>query len=491
MKLQDIYGTSLSLLTDLYQLTMAYGYWKKGMAEQEAVFHLYFRKNPFNGGYAVAAGLELVVQYLEQFRFQEEDLDYLASLRGSKAQPLFEKEFIDYLRDMRFTCDMDAIPEGTVAFPNEPLVRVRGPLLQAQLIETPLLNIINFQTLIATKAARIVDAAKGDKVVEFGMRRAQGIDGALSATRAAYIGGIAATSNLLAGRFFSIPVSGTHAHSWVQAFESEEKAFEAYGEAFPFDSVFLVDTYNTLEGVKTAIATAQKLKANGFAFNGIRLDSGDLTYLSVEARKMLDEAGFQDTNIVASNDLDEHLITSMKQEGTKVNVWGIGTKMVTAYDQPALGGVYKLGALRGHDGVWEYKLKLSEQLAKTSNPGIQQVRRYYDANGYVADMIFNEAEPLPDTVQIVSPLDITHRKAVPSDMPYKDLLVPILRRGVSIYALPPLQDIRAKAKSEIGQLHESIRRYMNPHSYPAGLEEGLLQFKTALILKLRAKKNFS
>ncbi|TXK49114.1 nicotinate phosphoribosyltransferase [Pontibacter qinzhouensis] len=489
MKLKDIYATSLSLLTDLYQLTMAYGYWKQGMAEQEAVFHLYFRKNPFKGGYTVAAGLAYAIDYLEQLRFQEEDLVYLASLKGSQQQPLFEPAFLDYLREMRFTCDVDAIPEGTVVFPNEPLVRVRGPLLQAQLIETPLLTIINFQTLIATKAARVADAAKGHKVSEFGMRRAQGIDGALAASRAAYIGGAATTSNVLAGKLFGIPLSGTHAHSWVQAFTTEQEAFRAYGEAFPFDSVFLVDTYNTLEGVKNAIATANELKQQGFKFNAIRLDSGDLTYLSVEARKLLDEAGYTDTNIVASNDLDEHIITSLRQEGSKVNIWGVGTQMVTACDQPALGGVYKLAALQQKNGDWTYKIKLSEQLAKTSTPGILQVRRFYTESGYLADMIFNEAETLPERIVIVDPVDSTRRKTIAAGSASKDLLEPVFVKGKLQYTPPTLPEIKAKAQQELSSLHESIRRYLNPHSYPAGLEESLHHFKIDLVLKLKEKGN--
>ncbi|RAU82504.1 nicotinate phosphoribosyltransferase [Pontibacter arcticus] len=490
MKLQDIYATSLSLLTDLYQLTMAYGYWREGMAEQEAVFHLYFRKNPFQGGYTVAAGLEHVIDYLEELRFREEDLAYLGSLKDANNGPLFEKAFLDYLREMEFSCTVDAIPEGTVVFPNEPLVRVTGPLLQAQLIETPLLTILNFQTLIATKAARITDAAKGDAVVEFGMRRAQGIDGSLAAARAAFIGGASGTSNLLAGKLYDIPVKGTHAHSWVQAFATEEEAFRAYGEAFPVDSVFLVDTYNTLQGVQHAINTAIKLKETGFKLNGIRLDSGDLTYLSVEARKLLDAAGFTYTNIVASNDLDEHLITSLKQEGAKINVWGVGTKMVTAFDQPALGGVYKLAALRNAAGNWDYKIKLSEQLAKTSTPGILQVRRFLSENGTaVADMIFNEAEPLPTgDFEIVDPLDITRRKKLAAQMPYSDLLVPVFKAGKLVYTSPDLISIKKKVKEEISQLHESIRRFVNPHTYPAGLEQSLLQYKTDLVLKLRQQK---
>lgn len=486
MALQQIYRTSLSLLTDLYQLTMAYGYWKNGMAEQEAVFHLYFRKNPFGGGYTVAAGLEHAIQYLQALKFTEEDLAYLGSLKGSQGQPLFEQGFLDYLEAMEFNCDVDAVPEGTVIFPSEPLVRVKGPLLQAQLIETPLLTIINFETLIATKAARIKEAAKGDTVIEFGMRRAQGIDGSLSAARAAYIGGADATSNLLAGQLYNIPVRGTHAHSWVQAFDSEEEAFEAYGEAFPQDTVLLVDTYDTLEGVKKAIAVAQKLQPKGFVFGGIRLDSGDLTYLSKEARKLLDEAGFSDTNIVASNDLDERLITHLKQEGAKINVWGVGTKMITAYDQPALGGVYKLAALK--DGTWAYKIKLSEQLVKTSNPGILQVRRYFNQERYLADMIYNELEPLPEQPQIVDPLDSTRRRNVEQDAKYKDLLVPVFQQGELIYTLPDLPSIKAHSLQEVSQLHESIRRYLNPHNYPAGLESGLHHFKMDLILQLREKE---
>lgn len=483
MALQQIYRTSLSLLTDLYQLTMAYGYWKNGMAEREAVFHLYFRKNPFGGGYTIAAGLEHAIQYLQELRFTADDIAYLASLKGSEGKPLFEQGFLDYLQQMEFTCDVDAIPEGTVVFPSEPLVRVKGPLLQAQLIETPLLTIVNFETLIATKAARIKEAAKGDTVVEFGMRRAQGIDGSLSAARAAYLGGADATSNLLAGQLYNIPVKGTHAHSWIQSFDSEEEAFEAYGTAFPQDSVFLVDTYDTLEGVKKAIKVAQKLAPKGFIFGGIRLDSGDLTYLSQQARKLLDEAGFTDTSIVASNDLDEHLITHLKQEGARINIWGVGTKMITAYDQPALGGVYKLAAIK--NDAWEYKIKLSEQLVKTSNPGILQVRRFYNEQRYLADMIYNELEPLPPQPQLVDPLDATRRKSLEPTAKYKDLLVPVFKKGQLKYKLPDLPSIKAHTLQEVSNLHDSIRRYLNPHSYPAGLESGLHQFKMDLILKLR------
>jgi nicotinate phosphoribosyltransferase len=344
--LSGLYRPSLALLTDLYQLTMAYGYWKNNLHEREAVFHLYFRKAPFEGGYAVAAGLALGIDYLQNLRFSEDDITYLASLTGSKGGRLFPDDFLAYLRKLEFTCDIDAVAEGTVVFGNEPLVRVQGPLLQAQLVETALLTIINFQTLIATKAARVRDAAGPEAIVlEFGLRRAQGPDGGLEAARAAYLGGADGTSNVLAGRLYGIPVRGTHAHSWVQAFGDETQAFAKYADAFPDDSTFLVDTYDTLEGVRHAIEVALQMRTQGHELGGIRLDSGDLAYLSKEARRLLDEAGLAGVRIVASNDLEENLITSLKQQGARIDTWAVGTQLVTAYNQPALGGVYKLAAL--------------------------------------------------------------------------------------------------------------------------------------------------
>ncbi|MBC8084953.1 MAG: nicotinate phosphoribosyltransferase, partial [Hymenobacter sp.] len=310
--LSGLYAPSLSLVTDLYQLTMAYGYWQQGMQDREAVFHLYFRKAPFEGGYAVAAGLALAVDWMENFSFSEDDLTYLGGLTGSKGTALFPADFLTYLRELKFSCDVEAIAEGTVVFGNEPLLRVRGPLLQAQLLETALLTLVNFQTLIATKAARIREAAgPHDQILEFGLRRAQGFDGGLGASRAAYLGGVDATSNVLAGQRYGIPVRGTHAHSWVMAFGDETQAFSAYAQAFPDDSVFLVDTYDTIEGVRRAIQVAREMRAKGHELAGIRLDSGDLAYLSREARAVLDEAGFTETRIVASNDLEENLITSL------------------------------------------------------------------------------------------------------------------------------------------------------------------------------------
>lgn len=485
--LSGLYGPSLSLLTDLYQLTMAYGYWKQGKQDQEAVFHLYFRKPPFGGGYAVAAGLAYAVDWVRNFHFSEDDLTYLGSLRGTRDTALFEPAFLDYLRTLRLTCDIDAIAEGTVVFANEPLLRIKGPLLQAQLLETALLTLVNFQTLIATKAARIREAAGSDQVFEFGLRRAQGFDGGLSASRAAYLGGVDGTSNLLAGQRFGIPVRGTHAHSWVQAFGEEEAAFTAYSDAFPDDSVFLVDTYDTLEGVRHAISVARQMRANGHELGGIRLDSGDLAYLSREARALLNEAGFQKARIVASNDLDEHLITSLKQQGARIDTWGIGTKLVTAHDQPALGGVYKLAALRpSADSDWDYTIKLSEQLAKTSIPGILQVRRYETEKGQPrADMLYNTAEPLPEQLTIIDPLDPTRRRPIRSTQ-FRELLEPVFRAGKLVAELPTLEESRATAQREVAALDPSIRRFLNPHVYPVGLEESLNKFRMELILEKRA-----
>ena len=304
----------------------------------------------FDGGYAIAAGLRDAIRYLEELSFSRDDLDYLRSLTGNDGQRLLPDDFLDTLRDLRFTCDVDAIAEGTVVFAQEPLVRVRGPVAQAQLVESALLNIVNFQTLIATKSARIVYAAQGDQVFEFGLRRAQGNDGAISATRAAYVGGIEATSNVLAGAIHSIPVKGTHAHSWVMSFDRESEAFETYAEVMPNNVLLLVDTYNTLQGVANAIEVARRLRAKGHEFIGIRLDSGDLAYLSIEARGMLDAAGFPNAIITATNDLDEYLISSLKEQKARIDLWGVGTRLVTAYDQPALGGVYKLGALKRSGG---------------------------------------------------------------------------------------------------------------------------------------------
>lgn len=477
---------SMSLLTDLYQLTMAYGYWKQGKANQSAVFHLFFRKSPFRGGYTIAAGLEPVLEFLRGFRFSSDDVEFLSTIEGNDGQPLFEPAFLRYLSELELTLDLDAVQEGTVVFPHEPLLRVRGSILQCQLLETALLNIVNFQSLIATKAARVVTAAKGDAVLEFGLRRAQGVDGALAASRAAYIGGCTATSNVLAGKRFGIPVKGTHAHSWVMSFDSEPEAFAAYAKVMPNNCVFLVDTYDTLQGVRHAIDAGQRLRQQGHRMVGIRLDSGDLAWLSIAARQLLDDAGFQDVAIVASNDLDEHLIQSLKLQGATISVWGVGTKLVTAYDQPALGGVYKLSAIADEANNWQPKIKVSEQLIKTSTPGVQQVRRYHDAEGKaIADMIFNELQPVSDACTVVDLQDATHRTELAASTPYEDLLKPVIRDGQCIMEPPSLEEVRSRTLVQLQSFDRSILRFDHPHKYRVGLEQQLHELRTQLILDAR------
>jgi len=484
---KEIYKTSLTLLTDLYQLTMAYGYWKEGIADREAVFHLFFRKHPFKGGFTISCGLEYVLDFLENFKFTEDDISYLRDLEGNDGKVLFEEGFLEYLQNMQFSCDVEAIPEGTVTFPQEPLVRIKGPIAQCQLLETPLLTILNYQTLIATKAARISVATKGEPVLEFGLRRAQGIDGGLAASRAAYIGGCSATSNVLAGKLFGIPVKGTHAHSWVMSFDTEIEAFDVYAKHLPNNCVFLVDTYDTIEGVKHAIEVGKKLREKGYEMVGIRLDSGDLAYLSIEARKILDEGGFPKASIVASNDLDEYIINSLKEQGATINVWGIGTKLVTAYDQPALGGVYKIAAIRNEKNEWNYKVKLSEQTVKVSNPGVLQVRRYYDDEEFVGDMIFNEETPVENPATIIDPMDFTRRKKFKESENFEELLKPIFKKGKLVYQKPTIEEIKAKVNEQLKGFHSGIKRFINPHSYPVGLEKALNDYKMNLILELREK----
>ncbi len=484
-RLSDIYRPSLALATDLYQLTMGQAYVASAKAETEAVFHLFFRSNPFSGGFAVACGLARALDFLDCFRFEREDIDYLAGIAGNDGQPLFEPAFLRRLGALSFECDVDAVPEGTVVFPHEPLVRVRGPILQAQLVETALLNIVNFETLIATKAARVVGAARGDPVVDFGLRRAQGMDGGLSASRAACVGGCVGTSNLLAGRLFGLPVKGTHAHSWVMVFETELEAFEAYARAQPNNCIFLVDTYDTLEGVRHAAEVGLRLRERGHEMIGIRLDSGDLAYLSIEARKILDAAGLTNARIVASNDLDEHTIASLKEQGARIDVWGVGTRLVTGGEQSALGGVYKLGAVREPGGAWQNRVKLSEHASKTSNPGVQQVRRYSGPAGFVADLIYDESQGLPAEPIVVDPLDPTRRKRIPAGTPGEDLLVPVMRAGEPVYTPPSIEEARARLQQQLASLHSGIKRLVNPHQYPAGLSLELHELKTRLILEGR------
>jgi nicotinate phosphoribosyltransferase len=478
--------SSLALLTDLYQLTMACGYWKAGVSDREAVFHLTYRRPPFRGGYAIAAGIAPALDYLERFRFTADDVAFLATLRDARETPLFPQGFLDYLRDLRFSCTVDAVPEGSLVFPHEPIVRVRGPILQAQLVETPLLTLINFQTLVATKASRVCQAARGTPVLEFGLRRAQGIDGGISASRAAYIGGCAATSNVLAGKLLGIPVRGTHAHSWVMFHDSELEAFRAYAAAMPGNCTFLVDTYDTLDGVHHAITVGRELRARGHALAGIRLDSGDLAHLSIEARRLLDEAGFPEARIVASNDLDEHLIGNILEQGAKIDVWGVGTKLVTAYDQPALGGVYKLGACRDEHGAWQDRIKLSEQPIKISNPGVLQVRRLIKSGELVGDAIYDSEHGCEMPYAIHDIEDPMREPFSPAHDTAIDLLVPIMDHGTAL-PLPDLQAARGRAASELAALSARTKRFLNPQPYPVGLDGHVHRRKQELVAAARRK----
>lgn len=451
MSVSNLYQANLSMLTDLYQLTMSYGYWKADKHQDQAAFHLFYRKAPFGGEYAIVAGLDYAVEVMKNFHFSSDDIEYLATLTGNDGNPLFEQGFLDYLHNLKFTCDVDAMPEGTLALPNQPLLRIVGPIVECQILETVLLNIINFQTLVATKAARVVAAADGDSVLEFGLRRAQGIDGSVAASRAAYIGGCDATSNVLAGKLFDIPVKGTHAHSWVMSFSDEQEAFETYAAAMPNNCVFLVDTYDTLEGVKKAIAVGQQLADKGYRMAGIRLDSGDLAELSKDARELLDEAGFTDALIVASNDLDEGTIQQLKADGAKIAVWGVGTKLATAYDQPALGGVYKLAAIRSTTAdAWSYRVKLSEDAIKVSNPGVQQVQRYTGDEGeWLADVLVNEAEK--DDGRTLVDQSFGAEVSLPERAKVQYLLQPVFRQGQCVMDESDVHQSRQLALDELAQ----------------------------------------
>ncbi len=469
------YGQSLALVTDLYQLTMAYGYWKEGIAEREAVFHQFFRQAPFGGSFAVAAGLAAAIEWLRELRFDADDCAYLSTLTGTDGEQLFDAEFLGYLSQIEFRCDVDAIDEGTVVFPQEPLVRVRGPLLQAQLVETALLNIINFQTLVATKATRVCLAAGDDPVLEFGLRRAQGFDGGLSASRAAYIGGCAATSNVLAGKLYGIPVRGTHAHSWVLSFDSEQEAFEAYGRAMPNNCVFLVDTYNSIDGVKRAIAVGKKLREQDHRLVGIRLDSGDLSALSQEAARLLKEAGLGDVSITASNDLDEQQIASLKAAGARINVWGVGTRLVSGRPDAALAGVYKLSALRDSAGHWQGKAKRSETSAKASTPGMLQVRRYADREFISFDLIYDELNPPADTCIGVDPHGSNTARTVASDLPYENLLKPVLIQGEILDPPGSLEQSRARLRSQLEKVPGRLLSFDCHERLPVLLERSLFE----------------
>jgi nicotinate phosphoribosyltransferase len=468
---------NLTMMTDLYQLTMMYGYLKHGMGKNKAVFDMFFREAGGPNCYAMVAGLEQLIEYIDNLSFSEEDLDYLRGLG------IFDESFLDYLRHFTFTGEIYAMPEGTVAFPYEPLVRVKAPIAEAQLVETALLNIVNHQTLIATKASRVVQAAQGDGIMEFGLRRAQGPDAGIYGARAAIIGGCVGTSNVLTGQMYGIPAKGTHAHSWVMSFPTELEAFRAYAETFPENCLLLVDTYDTLRsGVPNAITVFKELRARGYEPAGIRLDSGDLAYLSKKARKMLDEAGFPKAKIFASNDLDERSIWDLKAQGAKIDTWGVGTRMITSNDNPALGGVYKLAA-EEVDGKWIPRIKISENPAKITTPGCKQVYRLYDKAGMaVADLITLDSEVVDSAkpLTIFDP-DQPWKQMTLTEFTARPLLVPVYRDGKRVYDSPPLMQIQDYAKKELDTFWDEYRRLTLPHRYKVDLSDELYSLKQSLL----------
>ncbi len=473
---------NLELATDLYQLTMANVYFNEGKQDQEAVFDLFIRKNPFNGGYTVAAGLEQVIEYIKNLKFTPEDIELLR-----KNHPEFTPEFLDYLKDFKFTGDIEALEEGTIFFPLEPIIRVKGPLIEAQIVETALLAIINHQTLIATKASRIADEAEDDIKMEFGLRRAHGTEAGYFGARAAVIGGFDGTSNVETEEMLDRPSMGTMAHSFVQSFDNEEEAFETFCRNNPNNSILLVDTYNTLEqGIPNAIKVFRKLKNEGVITGnyGIRIDSGDLAYLTREARRMLDDAGFTDALICASSDLDEYLIKDLKLQGAKIDSWGVGTKLITAYDWPALGGVYKMSQIDDKP-----RLKVSNDPWKITNPGLKKLVRIYGANGKaLADLILLEDEEIDTT----KPLKIFHplypwKKRVLRDFTVKDLLVPIFKDGKQVYESPSITEMANHLKDEKESIWPEYRRMTNPEEFHVDLSQNLYDLKHELLDKVSAQ----
>lgn len=474
---------NLTLLTDLYQLTMMQGYYEHKVNNHEVVFDLFYRTNPSNNGYAICAGLDQAIDYIENLSFNNDDIAYLRGLK------LFKDDFLEYLRTFRFTGDIDAIPEGTVVFPRETLMRVKAPILEAQFVETALLNMINHQSLIATKAARVVRAAEGNPVMEFGLRRAQGPDAGIYGARAAVIGGCMATSNVLTGKMFDVPVAGTHAHSWVMSFNTEIEAFRAYADLFPNKCILLVDTYDTLgSGVPNAIKVFDEIKARGIemASYGIRLDSGDLAYLSKKARKMLDDAGHTDAIISASCDLDEILIADLKRQGAKISLWGVGTNLITSSDCPSFGGIYKLAAEIGAEGEQIPKIKISENPEKVTNPGIKKVIRVYDkaTNKVQADIIALDEEQFDeskDLLLVAANARWKKMKFKANTYKLRELLVPVFRDGVKVYTSPSAMEIRAYTASELDTLWDEYKRLINPQIMEVVLSDGLYELKEKML----------
>lgn len=468
---------NLTLLTDLYQLTMLNGYFEKNIHEDIVVFDMFFRKNACNGGYTIICGIEQLVEYINNLHFSDDDLEYLKSLG------LFSDKFLDFLKDFKFTGDIYAVEEGTIMFPKEPIITVKAPLYQAQLIETALLTIVNFQSLISTKASRVCYAAKGDPVFEFGLRRAQGPDAGTYGARAAVVGGCAGTANVLAGKMFDIPVVGTQAHSWVQKFDNELDSFRAYADVYPDNCLLLVDTYDVLKsGVPNAIKVFDELKAKGHKPKGIRIDSGDLQYLSNESKKLFEEAGYYDLIYTASNDLDEYTIASLKSSGAAINSWGVGTKLITSAESPSLGGVYKLAASYENDKLIP-KIKVSEDAEKINNPGFKKVVRIYNENNMAeGDLIMLHDEEI-DTTKPLTIFDPTYtwKKTTFQNYTIKELQKPLFKNGECKYVPKSVIEIKKYVNEQLNTFWDSYKRFSNPKRYKVDLSENLWTLKSDLL----------
>ena len=477
---------NLTLLTDLYEITMMQAYFKNNNKNKMAIFDVFYRKNPMDGGYAISAGLEQVIEYINNLHFTEDDINYLASLK------IFEDDFLDYLKNFKFTGDIYAIPEGSVMFPREPMLKVIAPIMEAQFIETAILNILNHQSLIATKAARICYAAEGDGIMEFGLRRAQGPDAGIYGARAAVIGGCAGTSNVLTGQMFDVPVMGTHAHSWIMSFDDEYTAFYTYARLYPMACTLLVDTYDTLNsGVPNAIKVFKQMKNEGIELKnyGIRLDSGDLAYLSKKARKMLDDAGFKDATITASNDLDEFLIASLKMQGAEITNWGVGTNLITSKDCPSFGGVYKLAAIMEDGENFTPKIKLSDNSEKITNPGNKKIYRIYEKenNKIKADLICLENETFTENedMHLFDPHEPWKKTVLKAGtFTLKELLVKVFDKGQCVYHSDSVMKLRDFAISEMETLWEETKRFENPHQVYVDLTQKLYDIKISLLEKM-------
>lgn len=474
---------NLTLLTDFYELTMAGGYFENNMTDKIAYFDMFYRKNPDNSGFAIMAGVEQMIEYLTNLKFTDDDIEFLRSKK------MFSEKFLKFLKNFRFSCDVWAVPEGTPIFPGEPIVTVRGPLIEAQFVETMILLSINHQSLIATKANRICTAADGRAVMEFGSRRAQGYDGAIYGARAAYIGGCAGTACTICDRDYSIPSLGTMAHSWIQSFDTEEDAFRAYAKAYPDNCTLLVDTYNTLKsGIPNAIKIFNEVVVPaGFRPKGIRIDSGDITYLSKKARKMLDEAGFADCKICASNSLDEYIIRDMFLQGAKVDIFGVGERLITSYSSPVFGGVYKLVAMES-DGEMIPKIKVSENVGKITTPCFKKVYRLYDreTNKAIADVLTLKDETIDDSkeYEIFDPQHTWKRKTI-NDFYAKELQIKYIENGKLVQTLPTVAEIREYCKEQLDTLWDEVTRFENPHTYYVDLSQKLWDVKNSLLNKAR------